>query len=83
MVLDDELRGLIDGDGGHCRERPRRDRRTMLRRLWDAEHLSVLSTKVTTDEARRFRRLCASVGETPYAVIKRWVQDALGGKRGV
>lgn len=53
------------------------------RRAWDAEHLAVLETKVTKADAQRFRRLCASVGETPYAVIKRWVLDALGNKRGV
>ena len=79
---DFDMRDLVRSmDERHGRERPRRDHRTMLRRLWDAEHLSVLSTKVTTDDARRFRRLCYSMGETPYSMLQAFVLECVKRKR--
>ena len=74
-----DLKRIIDA--GHGRERPRRDHRTMLRRLWDAEHLSVISTKVTKDDARKFRRLCYSLGETPYSMLQAFVLECMKRKR--
>lgn len=77
MVLDDELRGLLDEDDGHGRERPRRDHRTMLRRAWDEKHLRSVGCKLSVSVAARFKRMCDDAGLTRYEVLRRCVMDLL------
>ena len=75
MSLDAEIAAVMDTvDGRHGRERPRRDHRTTLRRIWDAEHLTVLSTKVSKADAKRFRAACWEHGRTPYSVLQAFVE---------
>lgn len=55
----------------------REARRQRQRREWDKLHLATVSTRVTVDEGRRFRRLCRALRTTRYKVLAAHVRALL------
>lgn len=55
----------------------REARRQRQRREWDKLHLATVSTRVTVDEGRRFRRLCRALRTTRYKVLAAYVRALL------
>lgn len=55
----------------------REARRKRQRREWDKLHLATVSTRVTVDEGRRFRRLCRALRTTRYKVLAAHVRALL------
>lgn len=52
-------------------------RRQRQRREWDGQNLATVSTRVSADEGRRFRRLCRDLGTTRYKVLAGYVRQML------
>lgn len=52
-------------------------RRVSSRRAWDKANLRTVSTKLTVDEDRRFRRYCQACGMTRYEVLQGLVRTVI------
>lgn len=52
-------------------------RRVKQRRAWDAANLRTVSTKLTVDEDRRFRRYCKACGMTRYEVLQDLIRTVI------
>ena len=77
LTLCSKLRDFVQTADVCACERRQLSKSELARRRWDAEHLRTASTRLTVDEARRFKLFCENHDTTRYEVLRLMVQCLL------